>query len=134
MGYRSEVKAVFYAPQEKWAALKLYVDENFPTVGDLIKDEDLKEFDTGVYCGYLFEQDDVKWYPNYAEVIAFNEFVHAFLELAEGENAEALDWNYEFARLGENYDDIETVQSDGCVYLLDVRREIEVNFSLKEGV
>ena len=109
MGYRSEVKAVFYAPKEKWAALKLYVDENFPTVGDLIKDEDLKEFDTGIYCGYLFEQDDVKWYPNYAEVIAFTDFTRAFLELAEGENAEALDWNYEFVRLGENYDDIETV-------------------------
>lgn len=133
MGYRSEVKAVFYAPQEKWAALKLYVDENFPTVGDLIKDEDLKEFDTGLYCGYLFEQDDVKWYPNYAEVIAFTDFTRAFLELAEGENAEALQWSYEFVRLGENYDDIETVYSNNSDYLLGVRREIEVGFSLKEG-
>jgi hypothetical protein len=134
MGYRSEVKAVFYAPKEKWATLKLYIDENFPTVGDLIKDEDLKEFETDISCGYLFEQDDVKWYPNYAEVIAFNEFVSAFLELAEGDNADQLEWSYEFVRLGENYDDIETVQSDDCSYLLDVRREVLVNFSLKEGV
>jgi hypothetical protein len=134
MGYRSEVKAVFYAPKEKWAALKLYVDENFPTVGDLIKDEDLKEVETDSYCGYLFEEDDVKWYPNYAEVIAFNEFVSAFLELAEGENSEALGWSYEFVRLGENYDDIETVYSNNSDYLLGVRREIEVNVSLKEGV
>lgn len=133
MGYRSEVKAVFYAPKKKWAAMKLYVDENFPTVGDLIKDEDLKEFEVGGYCGYLFEQDDVKWYDSYAEVIAFNEFVSAFLELAEGDNAEALEWSYEFVRLGENYDDIETVYSDDCAYLLDVKREIEVGFSLKEG-
>jgi hypothetical protein len=133
MGYRSEVKAVFYAPQAKWAALKLYVDENFPTIGDLMRDEDLKAFEGLGYCGYLFGQDDVKWYPNYAEVIAFNEFVHAFLELAEGDNAEALDWNYEFVRIGENYEDIETVYSDDCAYLLNVRREIEVNFSLKEG-
>jgi hypothetical protein len=128
------VKAVFYAPKEKWAALKLYVDENFPTVGDLIKDEDLKEVETDSYCGYLFEEDDVKWYPNYAEVIAFNEFVSAFLELAEGENSEALGWSYEFVRLGENYDDIETVYSNNSDYLLGVRREIEVNVSLKEGV
>jgi len=133
MGYRSEVKAVFYAPNEKWATLKLYIDENFPTVGDLIKDEDLKEFETEHSYGYLFEQDDVKWYDSYAEVIAFNEFVSAFLELAEGDNAEALGWNYEFARLGENYEDIETVYSDDCAYLLDVKREIEVGFSLKEG-
>ena len=133
MGYRSEVKAVFYAPKEKWAALKLYVDENFPTVGDLIKDEDLQEVETDSYCGYLFEQDDVKWYPNYAEVIAFTAFVSAFLELAEGDNAEALDWNYEFVRLGEDYSDIETVYSNNASYLLGVRREIEVNVSLKEG-
>jgi hypothetical protein len=127
------VKAVFYAPQEKWAAMKLYVDENFPTVGDLIKDEDLKEFEGRGYCGYLFEQDSVKWYPNYAEVIAFTDFTRAFLELAEGDNAEALEWSYEFVRMGENYDDIETVYSDDCAYLLDVKREIEVGFSLKEG-
>jgi hypothetical protein len=134
MGYRSEVKAVFYAPKEKWAAMKLYVDENFPTIGDLMRDEDLKEFESGGYCGYLFEADDVKWYDSYAEVIAFNEFVRAFLELAEGENANELDWSYEFVRLGENYDDIETVYSDNSDYLLGVRREVEVNFSLKEGV
>ena len=133
MGYRSEVKAVFYAPKEKWAAMKLYVDENFPTVGDLMKDEDLKEFETSIYCGYLFEQDDVKWYDSYAEVVAFHKFVGAFLELAEGDNAEALGWSYEFVRLGENYDDIETVYSNNSDYLLDVRREIEVGFSLKEG-
>lgn len=133
MGYRSEVKVVFYAPKEKWAALKLYVDENFPTIGDLMRDEDLKEFETEHSCGYLFEADDVKWYLNYAEVIAFNEFVRAFLELAEGENSEALDWSYEFVRLGENYDDIETVYSNNSDYLLDVRREVLVNFSLKEG-
>jgi len=136
MGYRSEVKAVFYAPKEKWATLKLYVDENFPTVGDLIKDEDLHEFESEghYYCGYLFEQDDVKWYDSYAEVIAFNEFARAFLELAEGDNANQLEWHYEFVRMGENYDDIETVYSNDCSYLLDVKREILVNFSLKEGV
>jgi hypothetical protein len=128
MGYRSEVKAVFYAPQEKWAAMKLYVDENFPTVGDLIKDEDLKEFDTGLYCGYLFEQDDVKWYDSYAEVIAFHKFVGAFLELADGENAQELQWSFEFVRVGEDYEDIEFKRSEDCDNLLDVRREIEVNY------
>ena len=30
MGYRSEVMAAFYADKSKGAALKLFVDENFP--------------------------------------------------------------------------------------------------------
>jgi hypothetical protein len=127
MGYRSDVTAMFYAPKEKGAALKLYVDENFPTIGDLIKDEDLRGFEGGGYCGYIFENTDVKWYPSFVEIQAFDKFVRAFLELAEGENAEALGWSYEFIRVGEDYNDIEFERSDNCAFLLDVTRTIEIN-------
>lgn len=127
MGYRSNVVAMFYAPTEKIAALKLYVDENFPTVGDLMKDEDLRWFKGNSYCGYIFEHNDVKWYPNFAEVIAFTNFVSAFVELAEGDNAEALGWSYEFVRVGEDYEDIQFDRSSNCAYFLDVTRSIEIN-------
>lgn len=128
MGYRSEVKAIFYAPKEKCAALKLYMDENFPKTGDLIPDEDLTWFDRNGRCGYMFEADNVKWYPNYAEVIAFNVFVRAFLDIAEGENAEELRWAYEFVRVGEEHDDIETTYAGDCNYVMSVKRTIETNF------
>ena len=126
MGYRSDVKAVFYAPAEKAAALKLYVDENFPTVGDLSKDEDLTWCERKHYCGYLLENESVKWYDSYVEIQAFNRFVSNFLELAEGEND--LAWAYEFIRVGEDYEDIEVNRSDRANFVLDVSRSIDVNF------
>jgi hypothetical protein len=128
MGYRSDVTALFYAPKEKGAALKLYVDENFPTIGDLIKDEDLTWFDRDGRCGYLFENQHVKWYDSYAEIQAFDKFVSAFVELADGENAQELQWSFEFVRVGEDYEDIEFKRSEDCDNLLDVRREIQVNY------
>ena len=125
MGYRSDVTALFYCRHEQWPAMKLFVDENFLTVGDLIKDEDLHEFTGKYYRGYKFEVQGWKWYPNYPEVIAFNEFVAKFVEVADDENVK---WAYEFARVGEQTDDIEEDQStyaDGLVY---VSRSIETSY------
>ena len=124
MGYRSDVTALFYCRHEQWPAMKLFVDENFPAVGDLIKDEDLYEFTGKYYRGYKFEVERWKWYPNYPEVIAFNEFVAKFVEIADDENTK---WAYEFVRVGEQTGDIEEDQSmyaDGLVY---VSRSIETD-------
>ncbi len=125
MGYRSDITAVFYCKHAQWPAMKLFVDENFPTVGDLIKDEDLDEFTGKHYRGYSFKVEGWKWYPNYPEVIAFNEFVAKFQEVADDENVK---WAYEFVRVGEQTDDIEEDQStyaDGLVY---VSRSIETSY------
>lgn len=119
MGYRSNVTAVFYTSKDKWPTLKLYVDENFP--------EELKGCLSIVgERGYLFQDDQVKWYDSFPEVQAFQRFVSNFLELADGEDSENLDWAYEFVRIGEDSDDLEETYSDGAVYVLNVVRDVEV--------
>ena len=125
MGYRSDIKAAFYAPKDKAAALKLYVDENFPKDFDL----DLHPIHNGHYQGYMCESDDVKWYESYPEVVAFNRFVANFLEIADGENGGELRWAYEFVRVGEDNDDIEEIRSDYSDYQLSVERNIGSEFN-----
>ena len=121
MGYRSDVVAAFYANKDKGAAVRLYVDENFP--------EDLKgnltPIDNKMVSGYLFKDDNVKWYDSWPEVIAFNRFVSNFLELAEQEE---IKWAYEFVRIGEDSDDVEENRSNYADYLVYPNRSIEVDF------
>lgn len=124
MGYRSDIKAAFYAPKDKAAALKLYVDENFPKDMDL----DLHPIDNGRYAGYMFEGDGWKWYDSYPQVIAFNKFVSNFLELADGENGGELRWAYEFVRVGEDSDDIEENRSDYSDYQVRPVTSIDSDF------
>jgi hypothetical protein len=121
MGYRSDVVAAFYATPDKAAAVKLYVDENFPEelAGNL------RPIKNAYYQGYMFEDQHVKWYDSYPEVIAFNRFVSNFLELAEQEE---IAWCYEFMRIGEDNDDIEETQSDYADNQLRVVRNIETDF------
>lgn len=121
MGYRSEVMAAFYTTPDKAAALKLYVDENFP---ESLKDA-LEPIKNGRYVGYLFHETDVKWYDSYPEIIEFNRFVSNFLELAEQEE---IKWAYEFVRIGEDNDDVEENRSNYADYQLRVTRSIESDF------
>ena len=109
MGYRSDLKAAFYTTPDRAAALKLFVDENFP---ESLKG-DLHPIDNGRYQGYMFEGDGWKWYDTYNEVIEFNRFVSNYLELAEQEE---IRWAYEFVRAGEDADDIEENRSDYSDY------------------
>jgi hypothetical protein len=121
MGYRSDVKAAFYATPDKAAAMKLFVDENFPE--DLAGN--LRPINNAYYQGYMFEDENVKWYDSYPEVIAFNRFVSNFLELAEQEE---IKWCYEFVRVGEDTDDIEENLSNYAEYLVYPTRSIETDF------
>jgi len=122
MGYRSEVMAVFYANKDKAAAVKLYVDENFPKELEGC----LREEKSSTHHGYIFSETDVKWYTDYPEIVAFNRFVSNYLEIADGEND--LGWAYEFVRIGEDANDIEETSSDGADYVLRVCRSIETDF------
>ena len=118
MGYRSSVTAVFYTSKEKFPVMKLYVDEHFP--------EDLKGCLKVVgERGYLFQDDQVKWYDSWPEVQAFQRFVSNFLEFADGGD-DSTSWAYEFVRIGENSDDLEETYSDGAEYVLSVIRDVEV--------
>ena len=121
MGYRSDVKAAFYATPDKAAAMKLFVDENFPEelAGNL------RSINNGHCQGYMFEDEHVKWYDSYPEVQAFNRFVSNFLELAEQEE---IKWAYEFVRVGEDSDDVEETRSDHADYYLRLARSIDSDF------
>jgi hypothetical protein len=116
------VTAVFYTTEvNDWPAMKLYVDENFP---EELKG-DLREANSKNIAGYVFEGEGWKWYDSYPDVQAFNRFVSNLLELAHDEEAK-LGWNYEFARIGEDYDDVEVNRSDNAAFVLSVNRSIEV--------
>ncbi len=122
MGYRSEIKAVFYTDdKEKWPVLKLYLDENFPN------EWSLEPIESKHCYGYVFSAEDVKWYPSYTDVAAFNKFVDAYRDLiSSGEDSPP--WVYEFVRIGEDTTDIETDSEGNCSYLLTVSRSIETDF------
>jgi len=128
MGYRSEVCVVFYCPKEDYLVMKLFMDENEPKDNQLFdkSNEDHYEVcDLGDKMMVKFLFPDIKWYETYPEVIEFMEFIEAFGKIA---NSESSTWNYEFIRLGEEYEDIDTRESDGSDSLIQVRREIEYNF------
>lgn len=123
MGYRSDVKAVFYTKDvDEWPALRLFVDENFP---EALKG-DLEIIGSSVYSGYVFSSESTKWYDQYTEVMAYNKFVEQYTELIDGKSG--LPWSYEFIRIGEDTDDIETANEGDADYVLQVRREITCEF------
>jgi len=122
MGYRSQVKAVFYTEdKEKWPVLKLYMEENFP------KEWSLERIESSHYYGYVFSAGDIKWYESYPDVQAFDAFVDAYRNLIDSESS-TLSWAYEFIRIGEDTKDIETDSEGNCSYLLTVSRQIETDF------
>ena len=121
MGYRSDVAAAFYATPDKAAAVKLFVDENFPEelAGNL------RPIKNKYYVGYMFEDENVKWYDSYPEVVAFQRFVSNYLELAEQEE---IKWAYEFVRVGEESGDIEVYRSNHSDCLVYPSTSIESEF------
>jgi hypothetical protein len=124
MGYRSEITAVFYTnKKDEWPLLKLFVDENFPK--DLADCLRVECEETRGRWGFVFRVDDYKWYESYPEVQAFNEFEKRFTAM---EKCQEGTWAFEFARIGEDYTDIEDRSSDYADYVLNIARSIEVNF------
>jgi hypothetical protein len=123
MGYRSDIKAVFSTrDKEQWPALRLFVDENFP---EALKG-DLEHIGSTVYSGFVFSCEGTKWYDGYDDVKAYNKFVADYEELIDGEAK--LPWMYEFIRIGEDTDDIETANAGNADYVLRVNRFIECDF------
>ncbi len=122
MGYRSDVMAAFYVKDAKHLPmLKLWLDENFPV--DIFH-EDIRWFDKGMALTCY----GVKWYDSYEDVKAFDVAVEKYLELVNDDMNVEDDppaFSYEFVRVGENYDDVETHHDgDACEYRLGVTREI----------
>jgi len=124
MGYRSEVTAIFYCHnQDDYPSMKLFVEEN---IGGTFK-EDITEEESNERKYIKFYLEDVKWYDSYSDVIQFNKFIEAFVELADDDESK-LTWAYEFVRFGEELNDIEVTESDGADNVLHVYRGVDLNF------
>lgn len=125
MGYRSDVTAVFYVKEAKhFPVLKLWLDENFPM--DTFH-EYVRWFDRGM----IFEEGNTKWYGDYEEVKAFNVAVENYLGLmymSAEDGDDPPEFSYEFVRIGEDYEDIETAyEGDSCEYMLGVSRSVTMD-------
>ena len=124
MGYRSELTAIFYCHnQDDYPSMKLFVEEN---IGGAFK-EDLTEEELNDRKYIKFYLEDVKWYDSYPDVIQFNEFIEAFVELADDAESK-LTWAYEFVRFGEELNDIEVTESDGANNVMSIHRYVDLNF------
>lgn len=125
MGYRSDVTAVFYVSKpEHLPVLKLWLSENFPM--DLF-DEHIRWFGRGM----ILEEQGIKWYQDYDEIKAFNSSVEKYyglMNMGAEDGDDPPKFSYEFVRIGENYDDIETdYRGDHCEYLLGVDRSVTID-------
>ena len=133
MGYRSDVKVVFYLtkgtidtpptednPLVPFAALKLWFEENYPVM--VAKDEWGAEIDYGDDY-ILLKYTDVKWYPSYIHPqdveTLFEKFSDVFRSDERDHRAQ-----YEIVRIGENDDDIERECSGYADHRLYVVRDI----------
>lgn len=142
MGYRSDVDVVFYVPTDSDTAyplLKLWFDANYPHIE--AKDEwcasiDYDEENRAILVGY----QDVKWYAAYEhpQVVekAFEDIdklIHSH-EKYEGYDTDTTQFNiaWEFVRIGEDDNDIETRASDNADYVITVNRSTEISFTQRE--
>jgi hypothetical protein len=131
MGYRSDVAAIFYVEHlDQLPLLQLFVEENFPF------DEfegNMKHIDSDYVHGYEFRTHDTKWYDSNEGVQMFDKFTERFVGLADEKDGKKggylRNWAYEFIRLGEDSDDIERESSEQCYGLLDLSRQIEIDYT-----
>ena len=133
MGYRSDIKIVFYLsegcsdtpptednPLVPFAALKFWFEENYPIKE--AKDEWCASVEYGedyVLVSYI----DVKWYSSYDHVKAVDE---AFVKFSDTFRSDERDHRAQFeaVRIGEQDDDIERESSSYSDYRLCVERSI----------
>lgn len=120
MGYRSDVKLVFYTSNDStipFSAVKFWFDENFPK-------HDFSDVEVGQNY-VLVSYEDVKWYGSYPEVEAVNQAIEKFVDTFNAD--EDSNAHYEMIRVGEELNDIERDASAYNHYLLDVSRTIHFN-------
>jgi hypothetical protein len=117
MGYRSDVAAAFYAVDVKdFPVIKLWLQENFPKEFE----ESITWFDRGM----VFHETEVKWYDDYKEVKAFEAARKKFIDMFCEDNEGAVNGAFEFMRVGEQYEDVETDYCGDYDNLLELKREI----------
>jgi hypothetical protein len=122
MGYRSDVKALIYPLGGEhnlleYDKLKLLMNTTFKDVYDYWQDPYFTWDDT--HRVLVFDANSVKWYDMYPEVMRFPKFLN---------EAHELGYEWEFIRLGEEDEDIESDRTGDAEGYLYVQRSIEVSF------
>lgn len=141
MGYRSDIDIVFYVPSVSDTAyplLKLWFDANYPHAE--AKDEwcasiDYDEENQAILVGY----QDVKWYGGYdhpqAVEKAFDDIDRLITTVTEDDtDAVPFEIAWEFVRIGEDDNDVETRASDNADYVIAVNRSTEISFTNRRPV
>jgi len=139
MGYRSNVMAAFYVnttDDKKADALQALRAWYMLKKGECeAQDKSSADFlfdnFREVERGYVYEIEDMKWYDSYSEVKMFNALVESFKEafIESTEHAtdydyDATDYGYEFVRIGEEDDDIQTESAGTVDWVLQVQRSV----------
>lgn len=122
MGYRSDVKALIYPVSGEtnlleYEKLKTLMNTTFRDVFEAWDDEYLKWDDE--HRVLVFKAESIKWYDSYPDVDRFTRFLDEVHEL---------EYEYEFIRLGEEDDDVESNSTGDSQGFLYVTRSIEVVF------
>ena len=121
MGYRSDVKALVYPLGGEhnllqYEQLKLLMNTTFKDVYEAWGDDYFTWDDK--HRVLKFSAESVKWYESYPDVAKFSPFLDALHDL---------EYEYEFMRIGEDDDDIETNRTGDSESYMYVARTIEVN-------
>jgi hypothetical protein len=122
MGYRSDVKALIYPSGGEhnlleYDKLKLLFNTTFQDVFTSWG-EDYFSWDDK-HRALIFDANSVKWYDDYPEIKTFLKFL---------EDVHGLGYEYEFIRIGEEDDDVETDRTGDAEGYMYVSRSIEVQF------
>lgn len=119
MGYRSEVKSLIYGDSEPMAK---FIADNTELIEALHDDfeDNIQTIEKPLQTFIFLTLDYAKWYESYSDVSRYM----ALLNLAD-----EAELKFEFMRVGEEFNDIESRHSQTeCDYILQVVTTIEVNF------
>jgi len=124
MGYRSDVVALMYSKEdtpESKAIIKEFIRQR-------INDNLTDYFDYDGW-GVKFEAEQWKWYESYADIQILEKLFDEYQEAFCGGHGVDYDckYAYEFIRVGESYDDIETHEAGAEQGRLRVNRSIYVD-------
>ena len=121
MGYRSDVVALMYGkedtPEDK-AMIKEFIRQRI--------NDDLTKYFTYDGWGVRFEAEQWKWYESYDDVQILEKLFADYQE-AFCEGGYDSKYAYEYVRVGESYDDIETHEAGAARGRLSVDRTIIVD-------
>ena len=133
MGYRSDITVLMYAgtPEEQ-VMVNEWVKVQLAKRG---ADDELHKYFTFMHRMVRFDVEHWKWYEGYNEVDwlnkLFSDYVETFCSTLDNPTVETLNqertYAIEFARVGENYDDIETWEKGECQGRLYINRSICVD-------